>query len=81
MEPYHELLGLIAVRQKSYKKAVTELRLADQTQLHNKYLLAQALEATNGKDEAARLYREVAENNFNTVDFALLRAPALKKVG
>jgi len=80
-EPYHELLGLIALRQKNYKKAVTELRLADQTQLHNKYLLAQALEATNGKDEAARLYKEVAENNFNTVDFALLRAPALKKVG
>ena len=79
--PYHELLGLIALRQKNYKKAVTELRLADQTQLHNKYLLAQALEATNGKDEAQRLYKEVAENNFNTVDFALLRAQALKKAG
>jgi tetratricopeptide (TPR) repeat protein len=81
MEPYHELLGLIALRQKKYKKAVTELRLADQTQLHNKYLLAQALEATNGKDEARKLYKDVAENNFNTVDFALLRGPALKKVG
>jgi hypothetical protein len=80
MEPYHELSGLIALRQKNYKKAAAELRLADQTQLHNKYLLAQALEATNGKDEAAKLYKEVAENNFNTVDFALLRAPALKKV-
>jgi len=81
MEPYHELLGLIAARQKNFKKAVTELRLADQTQLHNKYLLAQALEATGGKDEAKKLYKEVAENNFNTVDFALLRADAKKKVG
>jgi len=81
MEPVHEVLGLIELRKKSYKKAIAELKLADQTQLHNKYLLAQALEATNGKDEAARLYKEVAENNFNTVDFALLRAPALKKVG
>ncbi|HEU4779549.1 MAG TPA: tetratricopeptide repeat protein [Steroidobacteraceae bacterium] len=81
LEPYHELLGLIALRQKYFRKAVAELRLADQTQLHNKYLLAQALEATNGKDEAMKLYKEVAENNFNTVDFALLRAPALKKVG
>src|SRR6187399_1764037 len=70
MEPVHELLGLIALRQKSYKKAVTELRLADQTQLHNKYLLAEALEATNAKDEAKKLYQEVAVNNFNTVDFA-----------
>ena len=81
MEPYHELLGLIALRQKNYKKAVTELRLADQTQLHNKYLLAQALEATNAKDEAQKLYKEVAVNNFNTVDFALLRAEAFKKDG
>jgi tetratricopeptide (TPR) repeat protein len=81
MEPCHELLGLIALRQKSYKKAVTELRLADQTQLHNKYLLAQALEATNGKEEAKQLYKEVAENNFNTVDFALLRAEAKKRLG
>jgi tetratricopeptide (TPR) repeat protein len=81
MEPVHELLGLIALRQKSYKKAVTELRLADQTQLHNKYLLAEALEATNAKDEAKKLYQEVAVNNFNTVDFALLRGDAKKKAG
>jgi tetratricopeptide (TPR) repeat protein len=81
LEPYHELMGLIAFGQKSYKKAVAELRLADQTQLRNKYLLAQALEATNARDEAKKLYKEVAENNFNTVDFALLRAEALKKAG
>jgi hypothetical protein len=81
MEPVHELLGLIALRQKSYKKAVAELRQADQTQLHNKYLLAEALEATNAGDEAKKLYQEVAVNNFNTVDFALLRAEALKKAG
>jgi tetratricopeptide (TPR) repeat protein len=81
LEPYHEVLGLIALRQKNYKKAVTELRQADQTQLHNKYQLAQALEATNGHDEARKLYKEVAVNNFNTVDFALLRADALKKAG
>jgi len=81
MEPVHELLGLVALRQKNYKKAATELRLADQTQLHNKFLLAQALEATNATAEAKKLYQEVAVNNFNTVDFALLRAPALKKAG
>jgi microcystin degradation protein MlrC len=81
MEPYHELLGLMALHKKNFKKAVTELRLADQTQLHNKYLLAEALDATNGHDEAKKLYKEVAENNFNTVDFALLRADARKKAG
>jgi tetratricopeptide (TPR) repeat protein len=81
MEPYHELLGLIALRQKNFKQAVSEYRQADLTQLHNKYQLAQALEATEAKDEAQRLYREVAVNNFNTVDFAVLRGQALKKAG
>ena len=81
LEPYHELLGLTALRQKKYAQAVSELRQADQTQLHNKYLLAQALEATHAVDEAQRLYHEVAVNNFNTVDFALLRGEARKKAG
>ena len=81
MEPVHEVLGLIELRRKSYKKAIAELKLADQTQLHNKYLLAQALEGAGQKDEAMKIYREVSVNNFNTIDFALLRAEALKKVG
>jgi tetratricopeptide (TPR) repeat protein len=81
MEPYHELSGLIELRKKNYKKAVAELRLADLTQLHVKYQLAEALEGAGQKDEALKLYKDVSVNNFNTVDFALLRAPALKKVG
>ena len=80
MEPYHELLGMVALRQKSYKAAVSEFRQSDLTQLHNKFQLAQALEASNAKDEAQKLYKEVALNNFNTIDFALLRSEALKKV-
>jgi tetratricopeptide (TPR) repeat protein len=81
MEPVHEVLGLIELRKKNYKKAVAELKLADQTQLHNKFLLAQALEQSGQEDEALRLYKEVSVNNFNTIDFALLRAEALKKAG
>jgi tetratricopeptide (TPR) repeat protein len=80
MEPYHELLGMVALRQKNWKQAVVEFRGSDLTQLHNKFQLAQALEASNGNDEAQKLYTEVALNNFNTIDFALLRSEALKKV-
>ena len=81
LEPYHELLGLIALLQKNYKQAVTEYRQSNLAALHNKYQLAQALEATKATDEARRLYREVAANNFNTVDFAMLRKEAQKKGG
>lgn len=80
MEPVHEVLGLIELRRKSFKKAIAEFQLADQTQLHNKYLLAQALEGAGQKDAAMKLYKEVSVNNFNTIDFALLRSEALKKV-
>jgi len=81
MEPYHEVLGLVELRRKNYQKAVAELRKADLTQLHVKYQLAQALEGAGQKDEALKIYKEVSVNNFNTVDFALLRAEATKKAG
>ena len=81
LEPVHEINGLVELRRKNFKKAVAEYRLADLTQLHNKYQLAQALEGAGQKDEAMKLYQEVSVNNFNTVDFALLRKEALKKVG
>ena len=66
---------------KNYKKAVAELRQADLTQLHVKYQLAQALEGAGQKDEALKLYKEVSVNNFNTVDFALLRGEAAEEGG
>jgi tetratricopeptide (TPR) repeat protein len=81
MQPYHELLGLIALRQKNYKVAVAEYRQSNLAALHNKFHLAQALEATKATDEANKLYREVALNNFNTADFAVFRKEALKKTG
>jgi tetratricopeptide (TPR) repeat protein len=81
MEPVHEVLGLIELRKKNWKKAIAELKLADLTQLHNKFLLAQALEGAGQKDDAMKLYKEVSVNNFNTIDFALLRGEALKKAG
>ena len=70
MEPYHELLGLIALRQKNYKQAVTELRQADQTQLHNKYQLAQALEATKadgrGASSSTRRWRSTTSTRWTS---------------
>ena len=81
MEPYHEVLGLVELRRRSFQKAVTELRQADLTQLHVKYQLAQALEGAGQKEEALKIYKEVSVNNFNTVDFALLRGEATKKAG
>ena len=37
MEPYHELLGMVALRQKNWKQAISAFRQSDLTQMHNKF--------------------------------------------
>lgn len=81
MENYHDLLGLIAYQQKKYPQAVAEWRQADLTIIYNKYHLATALEAAGQKDEARKLYKEVAAFNFNTVGYALVRKDAIARAG
>jgi tetratricopeptide (TPR) repeat protein len=81
MENYHDLLGLVAYQQKKYPQAVAEWRQADLTIIYNKYHLANALEAAGQKDEARKLYKEVAAFNFNTVGFALVRKDAIARAG
>jgi tetratricopeptide (TPR) repeat protein len=80
-EPVHYLLGVIALGQNKPADAVTELRQADQTDTYVRYLLAKALEGAGKTDEAKAIYTEVANNNFNSVAFALVRKEAKAKAG
>jgi tetratricopeptide (TPR) repeat protein len=79
MENYHDLLGLTYLLQKKYAQAVAEYRKADMTNMYTRYHLALALEGAKQKPEAARVFREVAEFNFNTVGFALVRRDAMAR--
>jgi acyl-homoserine lactone acylase PvdQ len=81
MENYHDLLGLISFLQKKYPQAVAEYRQADLTNMYNKYHLAQALEAANQGAEARKIFKEVANWNFNTVGYALVRKDAIARAG
>jgi tetratricopeptide (TPR) repeat protein len=81
MENYHDLMGLINYLQKKYPQAVAEYRQADLTNMYNKYHLAQALEAANQGAEARKIYKEVANWNFNTVGYALVRKDAIARAG
>jgi tetratricopeptide (TPR) repeat protein len=81
MESYHDLMGLIYFLQRKYARAVDEYRQADLTNMYNKYHLALALDGARQKDEARRIFREVAEWNFNTVGYALVRKDALARAG
>lgn len=79
MEGYYGLLGLSALLQKDYKAAVENYKKSDLTVIYNKYHYAMALDNAGQKEEARRLFKDVAQWNFNTADYALVRKDAMKR--
>ncbi len=80
-EGYHGLLGLIELLQGNGSEAALLLRKSDLNSMYVKYHLARAEESAGNAEEAKRLYKEVAEWNFNSVGFALVRKDALARMG
>lgn len=82
LEPYHELHGLIALLQQDYESAVAHYRQANLStspgagDVKNIYMLAKALQGAGKTDEASKLLQEVADWNFNSAWFAMLRKDA-----
>ena len=82
LERYHELLGLIALKQEDYEGAIEHYRQANLStspgagDVKNIYMLARALQGVGQSDEANELLQEVANWNFNSVWFAMLRKEA-----
>src|SRR5437773_5003602 len=81
LEPMHQLEGFIALYQGKYREAAGHLRLGNLLDPYVKYQLAVAMEGVGDAAEAKRLFTEVAEYNFNTVSFALVRKDAQQKAG
>src|SRR5436190_745541 len=81
LEPMHQLEGFIALYQRKYREAARHLRLGNQLDPYIKYQLALATGGAGDAAEAKRLFSEVAEYNFNTVGFALVRKDAQQKAG
>lgn len=80
MEPAHYLMGLVALKQGNPQEAVPHLRQADPGNMYVKYQLAVALEQAGETEEARRVFQEVANFNFNSVDFALVRKDAMQRL-
>ncbi len=80
MEPVHQLLGLSALYQRRSAEAMRELRRGDPSDLYIKHHLALALEAAGLRDRARALFSDVADYNFNSAGYALVRAEAQAKI-
>lgn len=82
MERYHELLGLIALEQGDYETAIKHYRQSNLStspgagDVKNIYMLATALQGAGQDEEAAKLFATIANWNFNSAWFAMLREEA-----
>ena len=79
LENYHDLMGLIALKAKDYDKAIEHYGQANPNNMYSKYHLALAYESAGRMSEARELFREVANWNFNSVGYALVRKDAIAK--
>ena len=77
LEGYHAVLGIIHLLEKNYEYAIEHLRQADQSNIYVKYHLALALEGAGNTAEAKKLFKEVADYNFNSVYYAVVRYDAV----
>ena len=81
LEPMHQLEGYVALYQGKFKEAAEHLRLGSPFDPYVKYQLAVATEGAGDVAGAKKLYREVADYNFNALGFALIRKDAQQKAG
>jgi len=79
LEGYYGLLATIELLQGNYAKAVDLFKKADQTIIYVQYQYGLALEGAGDTQESAKIFGEVANYNFNLVDFALARNDARVK--
>ena len=80
LEDFHRLMGKIHLLQKHYQEAINHYKEADLNSEAVKYELALAHEGAGNNQEANKLFREVAEWNFNGIDYALIRNEAIEKM-
>jgi tetratricopeptide (TPR) repeat protein len=81
MKLAHELAGRIALAQKNYDTAISELQQANQQDPRNLYRLGQAYQAKGEKDKAQKYYEEAAGfNSLPALNYAFIRAKAQKIV-
>jgi tetratricopeptide (TPR) repeat protein len=73
----HELAGMIALAEKDYDKALSELQMANQQNPRNLYRMCQAHEAKGDKEKAKELCKQAAEfNSLPQLNYAFIRTKA-----
>jgi tetratricopeptide (TPR) repeat protein len=79
LEGYHRLMGKVNLMLKNYQRAIDHYQQANVNGVQVKHELALAHEGAGNIEDAQKLFKEVAEWNFNGVGYALIRNAAIEK--
>jgi len=79
MKQAHQLMGLIALEEKDYDKAVNELQQANQQNPYDLYRLSQAYQGKGDASQAKTFAQKAANfNSLPAINYAFVRAKAAK---
>jgi tetratricopeptide (TPR) repeat protein len=77
----HGLVGMIALGEKDFDKAIEELEQANQQNPYTFYRMAQAYEGRDNKEKAKEFYKKAANfNALNSLNQVFIRSKAKKKL-
>ncbi|UCC78243.1 MAG: hypothetical protein JSW64_08090, partial [Candidatus Zixiibacteriota bacterium] len=75
----HQLAAMIALEEKDYQKAVTELQQSNLQNMYNLYRLVLAYKGLGDKENAKKTCEELVKyNQLNSLNYALVRHKAKK---
>jgi tetratricopeptide (TPR) repeat protein len=75
----HQLAGMIALEEKDYQAAITELKQANLQNMNNLYRLVLAYKGAGDKDNAKKTCEELVKyNQLNSINYSLRRHEAKK---
>ncbi|GAA4314411.1 hypothetical protein GCM10023164_09980 [Christiangramia aestuarii] len=80
LEPYHRALAVINYHMGNTDKALEHIKQTNEDYIHDEYWMAKIYEKAGEKEKAMELYEEIAEERFNSIEFALIRDEVNKKV-
>jgi tetratricopeptide (TPR) repeat protein len=73
----HELMGMIALAEKNWDKAIEELKQANQQNPYTFYRMAKAYEGKGDHEKAMEFYGKAAnDNTLNSMNYAFIRSKA-----
>ncbi len=72
LNPFHRVHAYVNFQQGNYEKALEHMAELDPDDVYNKYWMARAYKMSGDSDKAMALFDEIVNDNFNSVQYALI---------